>query len=353
MSNTTLTPTNITMSLDDLLNSLGFDHWKTLVASFVLPTISLIGTSLCSLSVWIFYQSHFTSSVFFYYRLLCIVYIVHLLHNIPHGLLFSFRYFANAKQMSTYASSIFQIYYGFVTTFLFHYEDVLQMGILLDRIKIFSPFVKRHFTAKPQRVSLAFLLTCLLIDLPVVFRYKIAPFGTYYFIDSDNQRHSATFYHLNSSVFSMTPWGESLLIVTALFLNQFLTLLVGVVLNVLSVYKFKKYLKFKRHVTHETQQQQQHQEAVERELSQKEVEEFKAEKNMFVMAIFLCTLSILSRCLIMFYYVYALVNDASSLTLTFGLLNYMVFTMVPSMGVFVFYSFNKMFRQEFKRKFWL
>jgi hypothetical protein len=349
MSNNTIISNNITLSLDELLDSLGFDHWKTLVASFVFPTISLIGTCLCSLSAWIFYQSHFTSNVFFYYRLLCIVYIVHLIHNIPHGLLFSFRYFANTKNMNTYASSIFQIYYGFVTTFLFHYEDVLQMGILLDRIKIFSPFVKKHFTASPQKASLAFLLTCLLIDVPVFFRYKISPFGTYYYLDSNNQKQITTFYHLNSSVFSMTSFGKSVLIFTVLFLNQLLTLLVGILLNILSVYKFKKYLQFKRHIKHETQQQQSE---VDRELSQKELDEFKAEKNMFIMALFLCTLSILSRCLIMFYYVYALIYDASSLTQTFGLLNYMVFTMVPSMGVFVFYSFNKMFRQEFKRKFW-
>jgi hypothetical protein len=228
MSNNTIISNSITLSLDELLDSLGFDHWKTLVASFVFPTISLIGTCLCSLSAWIFYQSH-------------------------------------------------------------------------------------------------------------------------YYLDSNNQKQITTFYYLNSSVFSMTSFGKSVLIFTVLFLNQLLTLLVGILLNKLSVYKFKKYLQFKRHIKHETQQQQSE---VDRELSQKELDEFKAEKNMFIMALFLCTLSILSRCLIMFYYVYALIYDASSLTQTFGLLNYMVFTMVPSMGVFVFYSFNKMFRQEFKRKFW-
>ena len=121
-------------SLDQLLDSLGFDQWKTIIASFVIPIISLIGIFLCLLSVWIFFQKRFKDPVFVYYRLLCIVYIIHLVHNIPFGLLFSPRYF---PQINTYFTSLFLIYYSSASSYLFHFEETLQMAILLTRMKIY------------------------------------------------------------------------------------------------------------------------------------------------------------------------------------------------------------------------
>ena len=139
-----------------------------------------MGTLFCTISAYIFFQRKFVDASFFYYRLLCIVYIIHLLHNIPRGIFYTPRYFPN---MNTYLSTIYHIYYAFASGLLFHYEDVLQMAILLDRIKIFSPFVKRYFSAKPWVISLALFLTCLLIDLPVPFASKVGSFGNYFNTD--------------------------------------------------------------------------------------------------------------------------------------------------------------------------
>ncbi len=63
-------------SLDQLLDTLGFDSWKTITAIFFVPSFSLIGVFVCSLSLWIFFKKTFKDPVFFYYRLLCIVYII-------------------------------------------------------------------------------------------------------------------------------------------------------------------------------------------------------------------------------------------------------------------------------------
>ena len=119
-------------TIDQLLDLLGFDMRKTLVVSFILPSMNLLGTMFCSLSAFIFFRRKFVDPVFYYYRLLCIVYIIHLVHNIPAGLLCSPRYFT---QMNSYFTSIYLIYYIFMSSFLFHYEDVLQMAILLTREK--------------------------------------------------------------------------------------------------------------------------------------------------------------------------------------------------------------------------
>ena len=144
--NSTLTSTSEPPSLDQLLDALGFDLWKSIIATFIIPTTSFLGIIFCSLSAWIFTNKKFHDPVFFYYRLLCIVYIIHLIHNIPRGLLDSPRYF---PQMNTYLSSIYLIYCTNVSSFLFHFEETLQMAILLTRMKIYNSFVNRHFSAKP------------------------------------------------------------------------------------------------------------------------------------------------------------------------------------------------------------
>ena len=126
--NSSLSPLTETPSLDQLLDSLDFYPWITITASFVLPTISFLGIVLCSLSAWFSFDKNFKDPVFFYYRLLCLTYIVHLTHNIPLGLLVSPRYFPN---INTYLSGVYQIYYMNVSALLFHFEDTFQMAILL------------------------------------------------------------------------------------------------------------------------------------------------------------------------------------------------------------------------------
>ena len=165
-------------SLDTLLDSLGFKHWLTMIASFMLPFISLIGVIFCSLSLYIFTRRRFANPIFFYYRLLCLVYIAHLTHGIPYGLLFSPRYFP--QLINTYLSSLYQIYYLFASFFMFQIESCLQIAILLTRIKLFSPFVDKHFAALPRTVSCVIFGTCFFINLHGLLILKTNSFGEYY-----------------------------------------------------------------------------------------------------------------------------------------------------------------------------
>ena len=113
-------------SLEELLNVLGFEMWETVISTFILPPINLIGLVLCSFSLWIFSRPSFEDPIFFYYRLLCIINIIQLLHNIPFGILFSPYYF---PMMNTIATSIYQIYYASVPNLIFFIAEVLQMAI--------------------------------------------------------------------------------------------------------------------------------------------------------------------------------------------------------------------------------
>jgi hypothetical protein len=342
-----------TPSLDQLLGKLGFIEWGIVTTTLALPSISLVGIVLCALSAWIFFQSKFKDPVFFYYRLLCIVYIIHLAHNIPRGLLFTPRYY---PQINTYFTSIYLIYFSSITTFLFHFEETLQIGILLMRMKIFIPFVKKHFLASPKIVSLAFFLTCLCIDAPLAFVLKIEKFGTYYYFDSNNgEKKFAEFYYFVNSDFSASIFGKILLVVSYFFLNLFLSVIVGVTLNVVSLLKYKSYVREKRRQdtsvnSNHNQATTSSSEITPKKLSQKELNEKRAEKNMFYMALTLCSISILSRCLIILCSVFFQFFSSLSTNLILTNINNTIYTLVPTSGIFVFYFFNKMFRKEFKKK---
>jgi hypothetical protein len=345
-------------TLDELLDSLGYSEWLTVSISFVLPLISFVGFILCSLSAYIFFQRKFVDPVFFYYRLLCITYIIHLLLSIPEGIVFSPRYFP--QTINTYYSSIYLIIYVAISIFLGHFEDTLQMGILLTRMKIFSPFVNKHFTAKPQIVSLAFCLTCFLINVIAAFSFKITPFGIY--SPNDNSTQVKKFYYYTSSDFILTPIGQLLNGFTQIFLNQFLSLLVGLILNIVSVWLYSSYLKERRQrdevhrrvalsnrnqtdiATIHIASPRQH-----RELTPKELLDRKAEKNMFFMALTLCTITLISRVLIVICFVCFFMFDTFFTYQIIFFIAYSTQVLAPTSGIFVFYFFNNMFRQEFKK----
>lgn len=170
--------TNVT--LNELLDSLGFDNWKTFTATFVFPIMNLSGVLFSSLSLWIFCKPVFTrlSPVFFYYRLLCLIYILHSIHHLPFSYCFSPRYFPSLH--NSYSCSIYLAYNQIVSNFMFHYEETLQMGILLNRMKTFSPFVNRHLNLTPQRTSLVFFIVCLVIKIPYFFAFNIISLSDYY-----------------------------------------------------------------------------------------------------------------------------------------------------------------------------
>ena len=98
-----------------------------------------------------------------------------------------------------------------------------------------------------------------------------------------------------------------------LFLNLFLSVLVGIVLNIVSVNLYRSYIRerrkrvkgYTRASLNQTNSELDIQVVVvpkSKKLSRKEEDENKAESNMFRMALTLCSLSILSRILIIIFF---------------------------------------------------
>ena len=320
-------------TLDQLLDSLGFVKWKTIILSFILPFINVIGIIFCAFSTHRFFRHKFLDPVFFYYRLLSIVYIIHLIHNIPYGVLCSPRYF---PQLFTHLSSSYLIYYSVISSILFHFEDVLQMAILLTRMKLFNLFVEKHFTFSPQSVSLTLFLICSIVNFPLTFGFKIRTYETYL----DSTLHQHKFFFVDSSEFISTLFGQILFGFTTLFLNLILSMIFGIGLNVFALVKFKSHVREKmREVCRLTQSSIHNRLTTSLEIqqfNQRMRNERKREKNMFYMMFTLCFISILSRILNIFQYFYFFFfyNNSSSYDLSLGIVYLLKQTLVPMASIF-------------------
>ena len=164
-------------TLDQLMNKLGLTLWQRIANQIVLPLFSLVGVLACSISFGIFLNKRkFADPIFVYYRLLTFLYIAALLVNFPLVLCYTPTHFLSLDT-NTYACGIFFIPYGFLNALFFHYCSVFEILILVTRMKIFSPFLRTHFTATPLRVSLSLFAACLIIDLPVFFSISVGSLG--------------------------------------------------------------------------------------------------------------------------------------------------------------------------------
>ena len=345
------TSTPMTPFLEELLDHLGFEMWESVINTFILPVINLIGIAFCSFSLWIFSRETFEDPIFFYYKLLSFINIIHLLHNIPKCFLFSPLYF---PEINSYVVSIYQIYYAVMSNFLFHFEDVLQMGILLHKMKIFSSFVKKHYSASPKMISLAFFITCFVIDFSGFILFKVTSLGNYFYFDEKGIKQTNTFFYYTPSDFSQSLLGKILVGFTIYFLNLFISVLVGVTINIVSYVKYKSHMTMRQREIEQLQISSIHNRpTTNREIEQlkhRERIEHQIERNMFYMSLTLCSISILSRFLIMVNAAYFLFSSSFRKSLISTTLNTTIYTLVPTMSIFVFYSFNKMFRDETKKK---
>lgn len=145
----------------------------------------------------------------------------------------------------------------------------------------------------------------------------------------------------------------------------FLPTIVGITLNIVSLSLYRTYVKERREKQEKYSRAKFNKNINENQattsievttgpkkvLTQKEINETKAESNMFKMALTLCSISTLSRFLIIFSYIYLFFFNFISNTLILLILCESIYTLVPTTAIFAFYFFNKMFRQEFQKKF--
>ncbi len=177
------------------------------------------------------------------------------------------------------------------------------------------------------------------------FPRLLNPTGSYYYYDSNGLKQTATYYSQASSDFSTTLFGQILLGFTQFFLNQFLTLFVGVTLNIVSIYLYKTQIRQKRHDVEQLEMSSIHnrpttQREIE-QINQRERAERSIEKNMFYMALTLCFITVFSRvCNIYFFFFF---NNYDSLLLVIIFFSLQTFFLVcPYLfSIFLMWCFAK------------
>jgi hypothetical protein len=137
--------------------------------------------------------------------------------------------------MNTYASTVYQIYYAFMGNLFFHFQECLQISVLLMRMSIFSKILKKHFKPlSPLNVSLALFVVCLLINIETAFTSKIVGLGEY--VTAGNS--IGLVYDFANTDFVSSQLGSIIQMFTHFFLNVFCTLIVGITLNIFSFVQY-------------------------------------------------------------------------------------------------------------------
>jgi hypothetical protein len=183
---------------------------------------------------------------------------------------------------------------------------------------------------------------------------KVSPLGDFYYIDSNGVKQTNTLYFAISSDFSKTFFGQILTGFFTFFLNLFITLLVGVILNISSYIKYKSHVNMRRReVEHLQMSSTNNIPTTNREIvqmNQREKTERKIERNMLYMAFTLCFVAILTRFSFMICYLYFFIFSTFSTSLLILCISNLIYTIGPTVSIFIFYSFNQMFRDETNRK---
>ena len=337
-------------SLDELLNSLGFERWEEYLNKFVLPPLNMLGVLTSSISAWILFKRNtFTDPIFLYFRIISLFYAFISLINIPSLLCFSPRFYPSKILHLTYACSAYQVFYFSIIAFLIHFCSVLDICILLNRMKIFNATIARRFSLSPKIVCLLFFVVCLVINLPLDFTFKIKSLGNYSYFDSEGVMRNATLYYYGSTSFALSSLGIVISDINYLTSIVF-TLIVCVVLNIISVLQYKSYLRQKRQRVEEMRMKSSRPASDIQDI-QKERRERRAENKMLYMALTLSSISVLYRVVVTLCYIYVFKLKSFSSTLILVSFCYIMYTFITFTSIFIFYYFNNLFRQEFRRIF--
>jgi hypothetical protein len=305
--------------LDDLLNSIGFLPSIIYMYQIILPIVAFIGCIFCTLSLWIFFKKKFSASIYWYFRVITIDNLIQLLFAIPYGICITPKYFPN---MDSYACALVQCAYLPFLAFTSHFVSILEIAVLLERIKIMNPFVKKHFTISPKKMILATFFPCASLISAYTLLYVPYFGGEFYHSDSNGIQRVNDFWFVSTSTLAQSEIG-SILMIALLFVKDILTLITTIILNVVSLFELKDYIKN----------------------VQNEIQNSK-KKNHIKLILIMCFISIVERTAFVAANVYFLFST-DYIAILLGAFSDLAFVVGPSISFFVFYNFNKDFKGEF------
>jgi len=342
-------------TIDDLLVSLDITPICYIIYQLVLPVVGVIGFALCLINLLIFWRKKFKKPINQYYRLIASLNVFAMLFSVPYGLCFTPKYFPS---MNSYACAIVQCIYIPYTELVIHFVGVLEIAILLERLKILDSYVRTHFRLEPWQFSFIFLLFCFVIDAFYAFNYAPVNGGDFFYTNKYGDVKQNTFYYLETSSIALTPVGSSFLIAIYVIKNVF-TIIVIITLGIVAHLKMKSFLENRllmfRFVTHpieniqvvESAKKNSIQHALESQVVSPSINnQEKANKNHLFLILTLCCITISERILSITCDIYFLFS-ADQVAFILASLVDLVYVLGPALSFFVFYNFNFNFRDEY------
>ena len=344
---------DVNVSLIELLDALGFIQFDVMMYQFVMPVLGCIGIVFGSFSVVILFNiKKFNMPLFDYYRVLSVVDLALMLCCVTYGFCITPEFFPS---MESHWCVVYQMVYIPFSSWQFYYVGCIELGMLLERMKIFRPFVKRYFTISPRLYCLIFAVVCFVINGLYMFVFVPSAGDTYYYIDKKGVYRQNKFYYVSSSNFAVSKTGHILLI-GCLVLVDIVTMIVSVTLNIVLFIQMKLYFrdkeikfKMKRHKTLVNTQMTVNALAGQA-LAFTDSHEVRnvntSNKNHTLMVLSLCFISISMRSIGMICSVYYLFSSDYIATLL-GCIADISLVVNAGLAFPVFYSFNNLFREEF------
>ena len=319
----------LNLTIDEYLDSIGNVLIIDILYMYVNTTVTILGTLLSGICIWIFFNKEFDQSFYLYYKILSINSFIHEFLGFWYSICYSPRFvpFKYQHACVDYGNTFVAIHF-----FCFFYSGLIEVGILLDRIKIFTQRFKIIDRLDPKKMLIISFSFSLLIGILSLFIYKTTGLiwynYEYDYINSTLILKQKSIYFFDSSDFAKSEIGEVYVDVLSFILNVPLLVII-VILNIILVYLMRKH--YRESLNKFTIQP-----------TQREKKE-KAKRKISFMAIYLCSISIISRTIVLTdLIVFKLGTDYISLILI-AFSDLFIFINSGCL-FFVCFSFNKIFK---------
>jgi len=228
---------NETLNLWELLmNEIGSTWTLDSLYLYLLTPFSFFGVLLNLTSLIILHKIHENHAVYKYLKLyafngvlVCFSLIFNFVYRTP-------RYF---DLTFSYVASLFRCKFVTSIFILIQFGNSVNICILLERISYFKPGFQRIFQDKPYFISLISLSISILTNLPSFFVYDLRDKAEFRKA-LESYDLVKTFPYCKRSEFTTSTHGQAIILVSA-FINNFLYLLIEIVLTLISLVYLKKF----------------------------------------------------------------------------------------------------------------
>lgn len=324
----------LNLTLNKYLDLVGNIEVIDIIYMFVTSSISLIGSIFNFFCIWIFFSKDFTQSFYIHYRILSINSFLHDFFGFFYSLCVSPRYVP-----TNYQYFCVQVQYAFVPLhlFFFFHSGLIEISILMDRLKIFNKTINKYFKLEPKKISIILFFISFLFGLSGIFIYKPieSTWYNYVNVNSTHKFERNFFYYLGRSDFAQTSVG-SIYVATLSTIHNIPLLIITIILNLTLVILMKRHarqsaIRFNNNNSSQAEQKKQ-----------------KANRRASSMAIVLCSISIISRMVSVIGIISYNLNPNILSQILVSLVDLFILADSGSL-FFVCFSFNKIFRGKAKK----